>query len=156
VRELWPLAVLALACMAVAWSPVACAGGAPSGKPRSVPAASASDDAALAALAARGPSVAPGMREAARVRSSGARVVVARAGERDACVRVAFEASAPVLAKLVDAAGNVLAALDAPAQDGVLGARGPVCVRKGDAVSAVAAGPDGGASSVRWVAWQSR
>ena len=80
---------------------------------------------------------------------------MARARDRDACVRVAFEASAPVLAKLLDTGGHVLATLEAPATRGVLGARGPVCVRKGDAVSAVAAGLDGGATSARWVAWQS-
>jgi hypothetical protein len=156
VRELWPLAAFALLCTAVARSPFACAGPPPAGDPRGASeAASAKDDAALAALAARGASGAPGMRESSRLRSTGDKVVVARARDRDACVRVAFDASAPVLAKLLDTEGHVLASLDAPAMGGVLGARGPVCVRKGDAVSAVAAGPDGGAGSVRWVAWQS-
>jgi hypothetical protein len=95
------------------------------------------------------------MRESSRLRSTGDKVVLVRAGDRDACVRVAFDASAPVSAKLMDTEGHVLASLDAPAMGGVLGARGPVCVRKGDAVSAVAAGPDGGVGTVRWVAWQS-
>src|SRR4030088_1555656 len=87
----------------------------------------------FAALVARGAMVAPGMREVARKESAGDKVEIANAGGRDACVRVVFEASSPVVAKLVDREGNVLASNDAPATDGVLGERGPVCVRKGDA-----------------------
>jgi hypothetical protein len=156
VREAWSFALLALICIAVARGPLACAGPPPAGDARGASeAASAREDASLAALAARGSFVAPGMRESSRLRSTAEKVVVARARDRDACVRVAFESSAPVLAKLVDRGGNVLASLDAPATGGILGARGPVCVRRGDSVSAVAAGSDGGAGSVRWVAWQS-
>jgi hypothetical protein len=96
--------------------------------------------------------VAQGMREVARKENTGDKVQIAQAGGHDACVRVVFEASSPVVAKLVDGEGNVLASSDSPATDGVLGERGPVCVRKGDAVSAVA---EGAAASVRWVAWES-
>ena len=107
------------------------------------------------ALAARGASVAPGMREVARVETTGDGVVeVVRAGERDTCVRVAFEASSPVVARLLDTEGNVLAASDVPEAEGVLGQRGPVCVRRGDAVSAAAGGAEAAVPNVRWVAWQ--
>jgi hypothetical protein len=92
------------------------------------------------------------MREVARMQSAGDKVEIAHAEGRDACVRVAFEASSPVVAKLMDREGNVLASSNVPATDGVLGQRGPVCVRKGDNVSAIAEGPD---ANVRWMAWAS-
>jgi hypothetical protein len=92
------------------------------------------------------------MREVARMLTTGDKVEIAHAEGRDACVRVAFEASSPVVAKLVDAQGNVLASSEAPATGGVLGERGPVCVRRGDAVSAFA---EGSGASVRWMAWAS-
>jgi hypothetical protein len=85
------------------------------------------------------------------MQNTGDKVEIAHAEGRDACVRVAFEASSPVVAKLVDAQGNVLAASEAPVTRGVLGERGPVCVRRGDAVSAIAEG----SASVRWMAWAS-
>ncbi len=103
-------------------------------------------------LSARGTSLAPGMREAARKEGPGAAVDLVKADTRDACVRVAFVATAPVTAKLVDHAGNVLAASDAPTTDGVLGAQGPVCIRKGDVVRAQA---DAAGVHVRWLAWAS-
>ncbi len=155
-REPAALGLLAIACVTVARSPLACARPAsPSGDPASAASvASTLDATTFALLASRATAVAPGMREVARVRSAGDAIEVARAGDRDACVRVAFEATSPVLAKLVDRAGNVLASNDAPATGGVLGKRGPVCVRKGDAVSVVAAPAEGATGSVRWVAWQ--
>jgi hypothetical protein len=94
------------------------------------------------------------MREVARIESAGERVELARADGRDACVRVAFEANSPVVTKLLDEEGNVLASTDTPAIGGVLGEHGPVCVRRADAVSAVAGGTEGGVASVRWVAWK--
>jgi hypothetical protein len=102
-------------------------------------------------MASRGQALAPGMREVARKETRGERVDLVHAEGRDACVRVAFEASAPVLAKLVDGAGNVLVVGGAAASDGVLGERGPVCVRKGDTVACIA---DGGPARIRWVAWE--
>ena len=75
-----------------------------------------------------------------------------RAGGRDTCVRVAFEAAAPVLARLLGADGTVLCETHSPATAGVLGERGPVCVRKSDSVSAVA---EGGGGRTRWIAWAS-
>jgi hypothetical protein len=91
------------------------------------------------------------MREAARKESEGERIELLRAGGRDTCVRVAFEATAPVVAKLVDGVGHVLAATHEPATEGVLGERGPVCVRKGEVVAGLAEGPP---ARLRWVAWE--
>jgi hypothetical protein len=159
VRELLPLALLALACGAVLYDPFGCTRPAPPAHVASsvASAANAEATASFAALAARGATIAPGMREVARMQSAGDKVEIARAEVRDACVRVAFKASSPVVAKLVDGEGNVLASSDIAATDGVLGQRGPVCVRRGDAVSAVAGGAEGpgGVTNVRWVAWES-
>ncbi|HXN31309.1 MAG TPA: hypothetical protein VN894_05580 [Polyangiaceae bacterium] len=158
-RELLPLALLAFACSAVMRQPLGCARSArppsaPSGAGRAEAPASSGAAPSFAALAARGASVAPGMREVARIESAGDRVEIVRAEGGDACVRVAFEASSPVVARLLDSEGNVLASSDAPAADGVLGQRGPVCVRRGDSVSAAAGGAGAAVASVRWVAWQ--
>jgi len=151
VRELGPFVLLLCACGAAVREP-------PSPAPPTAPAAVTSADAAVPdtlasfdTLAARGASLAPGMREAARKEGADAAVDLVKADTRDACVRVAFVATAPVTAKLVDHAGNVLAASDAPATDGVLGAKGPVCIRKGDVVRAQA---DAAGVHVRWVAWE--
>jgi hypothetical protein len=106
---------------------------------------------AFEAIAARGASLAPGMREASRKEGASDAVDLVKADTHDACVRVAFAATAPITAKLVDHAGGVLAASDAPATDGVLGAHGPVCIRKGDVVRGLA---DVAGVRVRWVAWE--
>jgi hypothetical protein len=160
VREILSLALLAFACGTAMREPAAGTRGAPPTQmatlghpPRTVQSADA--EAAFATLVARGAVVAPGMREVTRAASGDGRhgaVEVARAEGRDACIRVAFTASSPVVGKLMDGDGNVLAMSDAPTMDGVLGEHGPVCVRKGDAVSAIAEGPG---ASVRWVAWVS-
>jgi hypothetical protein len=157
VREILSLALLAFACGTAMREPAAGTRGAPPTRtatlghpPRTAQSAEAAE--AFATLAARGAVVAPGMREVTRAESRGGAVEVARAGGRDACVRVAFTASSPVVAKLMDGDGNVLAMSDAPTMDGVLGEHGPVCVRKGDAVTAVA---EGAGANVHWVAWVS-
>jgi hypothetical protein len=106
--------------------------------------------AAFDALANRGRAAAPGMHEVARKETAGERVELVRAEARDLCVRVAFESSAPVTAKLVDGVGNVLVASGPASTEGVLGERGPVCVRRGELVACVA---DGGPAQIRWVAW---
>jgi len=121
------------------------------------------------ALEARGAALAPGMRVAARKESArGERVEIVRAEGRDACVRVAFESTQPVAAELVDGSGRVLATSKGAATDGMLGERGPVCIRKGDLVAGVASPPGGadggpfdgggaagvGTARVRWVAWE--
>jgi hypothetical protein len=160
VREFVPLALLAVACASMVRGPAGCrralpdvtsasaaANSSPSIDAGSTPPAAARFD----SMAARASTLAPGMREVARKESAGERVEVARATARDACVRVAFEAAEPVVAKLVDGEGNVLAASERAVTEGVLGAAGPVCVRKGDSVSAIA---EGVGASVRWVAWE--
>ncbi len=126
-------------------------GDSPDSERGTAPGATRHADRGFASLEALAASLAPGMRQAAERESAGERVELVRAGERDACVRVAFEAVAPAAVKLLDSAGTVLAEGRAPAIEGTLGDRGPVCVRKGDSVSAVAEG--GG--HIRWIAWAS-
>jgi hypothetical protein len=109
-------------------------------------------DGAFATLEARAASLAPGMRQAAERESTGERTELVRAAEKDTCVRVAFEATAPVLARLLDADGSVLCETHSPAAAGVLGERGPVCVRKNDSVSSDA---EAGGGRIRWIAWAS-
>ena len=90
----------------------------------------------LEVLATRGVFLAPGMREVTRFETDGDRSVrreILRSKDRDVCVRVAFAAGTAVHAWLEDAAGGPLAD-GGRAESGALGARGPVCVRRGDAV----------------------
>jgi len=101
-------------------------------------------------IEARGPSIAPGMHQVARQESTGEKVELVRADQQDTCVRVAFEAAVPVLAKLVDGANRALATTGSAAVEGVLGEHGPVCIRKGEALSVAVDGPG---APVRWVAW---
>jgi hypothetical protein len=152
VRELLPFALLACACGAavrdppLAPLPSAAAATATAPEPS---AAGPEDPAAFEALRALGPNVAPGMREVTR-RESGENVELVKADARDVCLRAAFEAPTPVTAKLLDETGRVLAESTAPAARGILGEKGPVCVRKGEAVTGVVAP---GGTRVRWVAW---
>jgi hypothetical protein len=103
-------------------------------------------------LEALAPSMAPGMRRAAERESGGERIELVHAAGKDTCVRVAFEATAPVLARLLGADGTVLYEMRSPTTAGVLGERGPVCVRKSDVVSAAAEAAGG---RIRWIAWAS-
>lgn len=152
VREAVPFVLLVCACgAALRQAPPATSPAAESPPAPSATTASSEAAAAFDALAARGRALTPGMREVARKESDGERVELVKAGTRDACVRVAFDANAPVVAKLVDGGGHVLAASRAPATDGVLGERGPVCVRKGDVVACLA---DGAPAHLHWVAWE--
>lgn len=157
VRELLALALLAFACSATLRQPLGCSRSTAvvSTPPGPVAVTAQRSDPSFAALASRSASLAPGMREVARLESAGDTVEIARAEGRDACVRVAFEASAPVVAKLLDSEGNVLASSEEPAAGGALGLRGPVCVRSGDIVSAAAGGAEASTARVRWIAWQS-
>ena len=103
-REGVAFALLACACGA-ALHQAAPTGGSPGPEAVPTPAPSVSNAEAMAAfdsLAARRQALVPGMREVARKESDGERVEIARAEKRDACVRVAFESSSPVIAKLVD------------------------------------------------------
>ncbi len=106
----------------------------------------------FASLEELAPSLAPGMRQAVERETRGERVELVRAAGRDTCVRVAFEATAPVQAHLLDADGIVLCETRSPATTGVLAERGPVCVRKTGSVTAVT---EGNASRIRWIAWAS-
>jgi hypothetical protein len=106
----------------------------------------------FAEVEARGPTIASGMREVARRTSAGDQIELVRAEGRDTCVRVAFAAGLPVVAKLVDSSGQVVASTGTASTEGVLGETGPVCMRKGDSMSAVTEGVRG---PVRWVAWAS-
>ncbi len=159
-REALPFLLLACACGAATWSK-----GAPGSRSGTDADARAHQGTAVAGepghpdprfstLEARAALAAPGMHPVAERETAGDRVELVRAGTRDACVRVLFEATTAVLAKLVDAEGTTLAEGAAAATQGTLGEEGPVCVRKGDTVSAFADGAGGGAR-VRWVAWSS-
>jgi hypothetical protein len=148
VREVLPFVLLACACGAAVTAP-APAAPLPASAPivaTPVPAPPESFD----DLVALGPTLAPGMREIARKTSTDETVELVHADSGDACLRAAFAASAPIVAKLVDQGGEVLASVG-PATDAALGERGPVCVRKGDVVRATAEGA--GRSHVRWMAW---
>jgi hypothetical protein len=156
VRELGPFALLLCACGAAVREPAAASGALPvpaEGGERGANAVLASTPGAFDALSARASSLAPGMREVARREGGTGAVDLAKAEGRDACVRVAFESSAPITVKLVDQGGNVLTATDGQATDGVLAAHGPVCVRKGDVVRGLA---EGTGARVRWMAWQAQ
>jgi hypothetical protein len=107
--------------------------------------------AAFDALASVGLAVAPGMHEVARRETRGERADLVGAEGRDVCVRVAFKASAPVLAKLLDGDGKVLAARTTVGIEGVLGELGPICVRKGEVVACMA---EGGPALLQWMAWE--
>lgn len=89
----------------------------------------------LDALAARGPSDAPLMREALRVPAAAPRSSDLRA-DKDTCLRAVFAASSPVRARFADESG-------APrgdttnASSGTVPPRGPVCAKKGEALHLV-------------------
>jgi len=149
VSEILPFVLLACACGAAVTAPTpASPPPAPApivATPPPAPAESFDD------LVALGPTLAPGMHEIARKASTDEAVELLHADAGDACLRVAFAAAAPIVAKLVDQGGEVLSSVG-PAANGALGERGPVCVRKGDVVRATADGA--GRSHVRWMVWQ--
>jgi len=109
-------------------------------------------DRSFVSLEGRATILAPGLHQAVERETGGERVELVRAASHDACVRVAFESSGPVTARLLDADGGVLAEMHAAAAEGALGEHGPVCIRRGDTVSAVA---EGGGVRVKWIAWTS-
>jgi hypothetical protein len=109
-------------------------------------------DRGFAGLEGRAAFLAPGLRLAAERENAGESVELVRALGHDVCVRVAFQSAAPVTARLLDGDGGILAETQTPAADGALGDRGPVCVRKGETVSAAVEGPGG---RVKWIAWTS-
>jgi hypothetical protein len=90
------------------------------------------------ALAARGPTDAPLMREVLRVESAAPRSAEIRA-DRDLCVRAIFAASQPVRAWFADAAGAARGEV-ATGATGAVPPRGPVCARKGESLHLVVEG----------------
>jgi hypothetical protein len=117
------------------------------------PADGASDPVpALARIAEGGPSIAPGMREVARLEEAAPfeRAIV-RAAERDTCARVAFAASEPLRVALVDGA-NPSTELVPSAVSGVTGT---VCVRRGGelVVRVTRPGDAGAGARIRAVAF---
>jgi hypothetical protein len=89
----------------------------------------------LEALAARGPTDAPLMREALRVEHAAPRSPDVRA-ERDLCVRASFAASVPVRAWFADESGAPRGETTS-ATSGTVPPRGPVCAKKGEALHIV-------------------
>lgn len=90
------------------------------------------------ALAARGPTDAPLMRELLRVEQAAPRSPDVRA-DRDLCVRAVFAASAPVKAWLADDAGAARGEVSSAAS-GTVPPRGPACVKKGESLHLVVEG----------------
>ena len=123
--------------------------------PTNDPGANAEPDPRALALRARGAAIAPGMRLAAQRSSRDTDVDLVHAEVQDECVRVAYDANEPIAAELVDAKGEVLARALEPAGSGILPAAGPVCVRRGDAISAIAirATDASPGTAVLWAAW---
>jgi hypothetical protein len=97
--------------------------------------------------------MAPGMQPVARRESAGEKIEIVRAGAHDTCIRVAFEAKAPVVARMLDSAGEVLASSASPAVEGVLGELGPICIRRGESLGVDTDGSP--TAQVRWVAMAS-
>lgn len=89
----------------------------------------------LDALAARGPSEAPLMREALRAGAVAPRSPEVRA-EKDVCLRAVFASSAAVRASFADESGAMRGEPSTGAS-GTVPPRGPVCVRKGEALHLV-------------------
>jgi hypothetical protein len=154
VREVIPFLLLVCACGAATWSSGASdmqrRGDGDTRTSRDAMSEQGAPDPRFSSLEARAAAVAPGMRRVIERENAGERAELVRATGRDACVRVLFEATVPVLAKLVDGDGRVLAETQAATAQGTLGEQGPVCVRKGDSVSALLEGT--AVARVRWIA----
>ena len=92
----------------------------------------------LEALAARGPTDAPLMRELLRVERAAPRSPDVKA-ERDQCVRALFSSASPVRIWFVDQSGATRGDATSAAS-GSVPPRGPVCVKKGDVLHLVVEG----------------
>ena len=151
------VAVAVVVLFLIAAGVTACGTPAAAGPPASAPARGPSADASapelaatdglpsLDALAARGPADAPLMREALRVDAAAPRSAEVRA-EKDLCLRAVFASLAAVRASFADESG----ALRGEATSGVSGTvppRGPVCVKKGEALHLLVESTDGGSSA---------
>ncbi|MBX3207099.1 MAG: hypothetical protein KF764_18780 [Labilithrix sp.] len=105
----------------------------------------------LEALATRGPSEMPRMREVVRSADATSPTTVA-SGSSDACFRAAIGASAPVRAWFEDEA-RVARGGELSAAAGLVPPRGPVCVRRGETLRLVVdARPE---TIARAIVWQS-
>jgi hypothetical protein len=102
-------------------------------------------------LALRAPEVAPEMRVLAQGEAAPPSSVALPKASVDLCVRVVFAAGHAVRAKLETAEDGTLAEVG-PVDAGVLGLRGPVCVRKGREVTLTFGE---GATRVRYIVWGS-
>lgn len=98
-------------------------------------AASEAAPSALAMLEADRDRVAPGAREAASgdLDLSRDHELGMRPFDVDTCIRAAFRAHAPTSISVVDARERTVAIADGV--EGTIGASGPICFRKGDAVT---------------------
>ena len=94
----------------------------------------------LDALAARGPTDAPLMRELVRIERAGAAFSLG-AAPRDQCVRAVFDAPRAVRAWFVDDAGATRGE-PASGRSGTIPPRGPACARKGEALRLIVEGAD--------------
>lgn len=106
--------------------------------------------ASLDALAARGPTDAPLMREALRVEQASPRSPDVRA-DRDLCLRAVFAATKPVRAWFADASGAPRGEI-ASGATGTVPPRGPVCAKKGEALHLVIDTTEGSARAVIFAA----
>jgi hypothetical protein len=104
----------------------------------------------LDALAARGPTDAPLMREALRVEHASPRSPDVRA-ERDLCLRAVFAAARPVRAWFADESGAARGEI-ASGASGTVPPRGPVCAKKGEALHLVVETTDASARAVIFAA----
>jgi len=110
----------------------------------------------LESLAEDGKTMAAGMRTLKSAQLTGQREVgqeLLAPGDADACLRLAFSAAEPVVAQLLDSKGRVLSETSATTE-GKLGERGPVCIRRQEAMRVQFASK--GDAVVRFVAWTSR
>jgi len=144
------VAVVATALAAACSGPLALAGCRAGAAPPTRPASSSSDGgvaneasagptsdglASTEALAARGATDAPLMRELLRVEHAAPRSPAVRA-DRDLCVRALYAAARPVRAWLADEAGLVRGEI-ATGASGAVPPRGPACVQKGESLHLV-------------------
>jgi len=106
----------------------------------------------LDAIAARGATDAPQMREVRRVPDA-AKGIELPPAERDACFRIALASSRPLRARLEDAAKAPRGDVASSAATFLLvPPRGPACAKKGESLRLVVEGGEG--ATARAVVWQ--
>jgi hypothetical protein len=103
----------------------------------------------LEALASRASELAPGMREAARGEGSLPLTVSIPTSPSNACIRVLVRAGVPVIAALVTDGGATLDESRA-GSTALVGAQGPVCLKRNQATRVEVQGPPGIARYVVW------